>query len=339
MKPFSLVGVVWDDARSIPQGQLQVQTRASGGERWSGWRPLNTHGDHGPDPGSAERSGTSKKALGATAPLWVGDSRAVRVRIVPRAESPKTTGSSNSRQARKAELPRGARLELVDPGDSDPAAKGAEQGKEKDAPGGQGKQGEEPEPPGGAAGVPGGTLPALTKARTRATYGDEAADATPSKTDRPEDTHIGPRPRIITRKGWGADEKLRERSFGYTAPRQGGVRAPHGRANNYTLRAGPFGHPRYLPLPRQEQRLARHRLQLPRRQVRKHLRGPRRRRGQGRDGRPHPRLQHRTARASPSSARYTPRSPAAKAATDAVARLDRLEARTLRRATRAARHT
>jgi hypothetical protein len=234
VKPFSMVGVVWDDARAIPRGQLQVQTQASGENRWSAWRSLNTHGDHGPDPGSSERSGTGSETLGATAPVWVGDSRAVRVRIVPEASSSKTTGRTQSRQTGKAELPRGARLELVDPGDSDAGAKGTAKGKPKDGPGGQGAQSDASRPPDEAADVPGGTLPALTKTRTRATYGDEAADATPSRTDRPEDTRIGPRPQIITRKGWGADETLREPDYSYTRTTRAAFVHHSAETNNYS---------------------------------------------------------------------------------------------------------
>jgi uncharacterized protein with LGFP repeats len=239
VKPFSMVGVVWDDARAIPRGQLQVQTQASGEDRWSAWRSLNTHGDHGPDPGSSEHSGAGSRALGATAPLWVGDSRALRVRIVPEAASSKATGSAHSRRTGKAELPRGARLELVDPGDSDAGAKGAKgaagtaKGNPKDGPG-QGTQSDAPQPPYEAADVPGGTLPALTKTRTRATYGDEAADATPSRTDRPEDARIGPRPRIITRKGWGADETLREPGYSYTRTTKAAFVHHSAETNNYS---------------------------------------------------------------------------------------------------------
>ncbi len=62
--------------------------------------------------------------------------------------------------------------------------------------------------------------------------------------------------------------------------------------NKYWCSQAPVPHPRHLPLPRGEQRLAGHRLQLPRRPVRKHLRGARRRPGEARDGRPHARIQH-----------------------------------------------
>jgi len=223
VKPFSLVGVVWDDPGAVPRGQLQVQTRASGSGRWSAWRKLNTHGEHRPDSGAEGRSG--EKVLGATAPLWVGNSIAVRVRIVPGKASPKTTGTSSQQKAGKAELPGGARLELVDPGPDDPAP---ETGTSESASEGGGARGD------GPAKRPGGVLPALTKAETSATYGDEAADATPSRKDRPKDAHIGPRPDIITRKGWGADESMREQDFSYTNTTKAAFVHHSAETNNYT---------------------------------------------------------------------------------------------------------
>lgn len=219
VKPFSLVGVVWDDPAAVPPGRIQVQTRASGtgktgkggksrtpGE-WSAWRTLNTHGDGGPEPGERDRSG--KKALGATAPLWVGDSTAVRVRIVPAANGTEPRGRANEteprgrageRRAEEAGLPKGARLELVDPGESYGARFRT----------GGGAGGDDP------AKRPGGVLPALNRADTRSTYGDDAANATPSKQDRAADSRIGPRPQIVTRRGWGADESLREPDYSYS---------------------------------------------------------------------------------------------------------------------------
>ncbi len=213
VKPFALVGVVWDDPRAIPRGRLQVQARDADTGRWSDWRSLNTRSDHGPGPDSKEGSAARGKPLGATAPLWVGNSSALRVRIVPTPVSPKTTGSSQ-RQVGKAELPAGARLELVDPGAEVGTGETRKPGDvQRHRP-----QAGKPPREDGPADRPGGTLPALTRAQTNATYGDDAAKATPSRSDRAEDAHIGPRPEIITRKGWGADESMREADFSYTGP-------------------------------------------------------------------------------------------------------------------------
>ncbi|OEV10269.1 N-acetylmuramoyl-L-alanine amidase, partial [Streptomyces nanshensis] len=54
-----------------------------------------------------------------------------------------------------------------------------------------------------AAGAGGGVLPALSREATRSQYPEAGSFA-------------GPRPRIVTRAGWGADEKLREAEFRYT---------------------------------------------------------------------------------------------------------------------------
>ncbi|MET9930697.1 MULTISPECIES: peptidoglycan recognition protein [unclassified Streptomyces] len=106
VKPFSLVGVVWDDPRAPLHGTVQVRTRATGTDTWSEWQDVETHNDeHGADPDTAE--GTSRALRGSTAPLWVGDSDGVEIRV--RAESGETGGA--------APLPAGLRLELVDPGE------------------------------------------------------------------------------------------------------------------------------------------------------------------------------------------------------------------------------
>ncbi|MEU7516920.1 N-acetylmuramoyl-L-alanine amidase, partial [Streptomyces sp. NPDC042898] len=98
VRPFSLVGVVWDDPAAALHGSVQVRTRATGGGTWSEWQDVETHNDeHGADPETAE--GAARALKGSTAPLWVGDSDGVEIRV--RGEE---------------QLPDGLRLELVDPG-------------------------------------------------------------------------------------------------------------------------------------------------------------------------------------------------------------------------------
>lgn len=113
VRPFSLVGVVWDDADAELHGTVQVRTRATGGTRWSGWQDLETHNaEHAADPGSPEREAGTVR--GSTAPLWVGDSDGVEVRVQPGAARP------GHRAAAPQKLPEGLRLELVDPGEDAP---------------------------------------------------------------------------------------------------------------------------------------------------------------------------------------------------------------------------
>ncbi|WP_242584488.1 peptidoglycan recognition protein [Streptomyces sp. MST-110588] len=146
-EPFSLVGVVWDDPGADLRGRVQVRTRASDTAVWSHWQDLQTHDEDAPDPDSAEGRGSAVR--GSTAPLWVGASDAVQVRVSPEAGSPRAeslraespqggspqagspeagspdrAGSARSggRARARAALPDGLRLELVDPGGAPPPA-------------------------------------------------------------------------------------------------------------------------------------------------------------------------------------------------------------------------
>ncbi|MEU5435206.1 peptidoglycan recognition protein [Streptomyces sp. NPDC020719] len=171
-EPFSLLGVVWDDAKTELHGTVQVRTRAAASRTWSGWQDVDTHNqEHAPDPGSPEDD--AARTHGATAPLWVGDSNGVEVRV--RADAP-------GGRAPAAELPRGLHIDLVDPGADPDAGDGGGGGEDRAL---------APEAEtAGEAGAPG------TRAAAR--------------------PYIGPRPRIITRRGWGADESLREPGYVYT---------------------------------------------------------------------------------------------------------------------------
>ncbi|MER5636953.1 peptidoglycan recognition protein [Kitasatospora sp. NPDC002227] len=87
-EPFSLLGVSWDDPSRAP-GTVEVRTRSLTTGRWSDWRALTADSEDRPDAAGSR---------GSTAPLWVGASDGVAVRV---------TGG-----ARTA----GLRAELVDPG-------------------------------------------------------------------------------------------------------------------------------------------------------------------------------------------------------------------------------
>ncbi|MCG0287490.1 peptidoglycan recognition protein [Streptomyces sp. PSAA01] len=149
VRPFSLVGVVWDQPSADLRGRVQVRTRAVGGA-WSPWRELLPYGDEAPDPDSPELRGV--RAHGGTAPLWVGDSDGVQARVRPEGAavvdggggaaadggtgadggggagadggggagadagtSAEVNGGAGA-DARAAALPSGLRLELIDPG-------------------------------------------------------------------------------------------------------------------------------------------------------------------------------------------------------------------------------
>lgn len=225
VKPFSLVGIVWDDVHAELLGSVQVRTRAVATGVWSDWQEIETHNmEHAPDPGTAESE--SSRVRGSTAPLWVGDSDAVEVRV--RAEF---TGD-------RTVLPHGLRIELVDPGDDpSPGAdddstdtgglddRGVDETGEGDGDAGGPQEGSTPD---GAL-----EFPALTQAET------EAEAAAIRELEPGARQYIGPRPRIVTRKGWGADESLREEGFVYTDKVQAAFVHHTATGNNYTCDEAP----------------------------------------------------------------------------------------------------
>ncbi|NJP68733.1 N-acetylmuramoyl-L-alanine amidase [Streptomyces spiramenti] len=187
--PFSLLGVVWTDASAALAGEAEVRTRSSETGEWSQWEHLHSAEDHRPDPGSAEDE--SRVLAGGTEPLWVGASDGVQVRVVP---------EGTDRAA--AELPEGLRLELIDPGE-DPAEDAAV------APAGDDQRAERA---GGSAGVAEDTAP-----------GEVTTEDSPEPADEPDpraeaDVQLlaAPRPGVVTRSRWGADESWREGGFAYT---------------------------------------------------------------------------------------------------------------------------
>ncbi|WP_210588180.1 peptidoglycan recognition protein [Streptomyces sp. GESEQ-35] len=209
VRRFSLVGVVWDTPDTELHGRVQVRTRETGTGTWSGWQDVETHnGEHAPDPDTAEAA--ESRVHGATAPLWVGDSDGVEVRVSAETHPAEPDRAGDAATA----LPPGLRLELVDPGQD-------------------------------AVREDGGTLPPATRnttARDADTTTDDAnADLAPlGATEIPElsrketerelhalhaaeltdeqraKPYIGPRPRIVTRRGWGANERLRDKKVVYT---------------------------------------------------------------------------------------------------------------------------
>ncbi|MEU5770005.1 peptidoglycan recognition protein [Streptomyces asoensis] len=247
---FSLLGVVWDDPDTELHGRVQVRTRPSGAGAWSGWQDVETHNaDHGADPGTRESA--SGRVRGATAPLWVGDSDGVEIRVHPDTERrTEETAKGTRTLSTIAPLPSGLRLELVDPGAAPPerapaaqapaggkdtgSAEDAEDTEAEDADGTQDADGPE-----GAEGPAGSVVPGMT-AETAETSAANAAlaplgaleipaldrlgterellalrgtELTAAQRAKP---YIGARPSIVTRRGWGADEKLRESGFRYT---------------------------------------------------------------------------------------------------------------------------
>jgi hypothetical protein len=297
VRSFSLVGVVWDDPGTEIHGHVEVRTRASATHQWSEWQELETHHrGHGPDPGTAE--GRSSKARGATAPLWVGDSDGVAVRV--------STDGDDAGTTRSPALPNGLRVELVDPGaDSKAGAPGpaaraaapepsnggapdtaagagsnafgrdaghayldesAAPSPSREGPESQGTKGtrrpqgaakepsdaaEETVGPARGTANPAKETPNPAKETPNPTNGtanpaQEAAEpaketVSPADTVGPakEATYTAPRPKIVTRSGWGADETLREAGFVYTDSVKVAFVHHTASGNNYTCAQAP----------------------------------------------------------------------------------------------------
>ncbi|MFF8939073.1 N-acetylmuramoyl-L-alanine amidase [Streptomyces paradoxus] len=230
VRHFSLVGVVWDDPEAELHGRVQVRTRDAGTGTWSGWQDVEPHNaDHAADPDTPERA--SGRVRGATAPLWVGDSDGVEIRVRSEPEDSAADSAGQTAGARHLPaappLPPGLRLELVDPGeDGDP-------------------------PDGAAADGPRGGLNAEASAANADLAPLGATEiAAPSRAETEQEyltldrgglterrrqakPYVGPRPGIVTRRGWGANEGLRESGFRYTKKVQAAFVHHTASGNNY----------------------------------------------------------------------------------------------------------
>ncbi|MFF7544947.1 N-acetylmuramoyl-L-alanine amidase [Streptomyces canus] len=241
VRHFSLAGVIWDDPDTELHGRVQIRTRAAGTDTWSGWQDLEAHNDDTADPGAAER--VSGRVHGATAPLWVGDSDGVEVRVRAQADRWAEDMARGSRTVTTAApLPAGLRVELVDPGESAPASTRQEAAAAGDPHRAVARAVPTPEPAEDPAtmdtstptaeppedatemdasaanaglAAPGAIeIPALDRQQTeQELFALRAGELTERQRAKP---YIGARPRIVTRRGWGADEGLRERRFVYT---------------------------------------------------------------------------------------------------------------------------
>lgn len=240
VRRFSLVGVVWDNPGTELHGKVQVRTRSVATGKWSGWQDIETHNaDHAADPDTAES--TSGRVRGATAPLWVGDSNAVELRV--RADAAPATG--DGRTGSSAPLPSGLRLDLVDPG-AEPKRQGSPADASRtglgldDAAAGASAANTDLVPLGAAE------IPSLSKKDTErealALRGAPRAAAlrgAPRAGTPRAQPYVGPRPRIVTRNGWGADEKLRERGFVYTKSVKAAFVHHTASGNNYKCAQAP----------------------------------------------------------------------------------------------------
>jgi hypothetical protein len=173
VKPFSMLGITWNSASAGLYATVEVRSRSMRTGAWSPWRSVEAESDDVPDLDSPDRA--TGRARGGTAPLWVGDSNGIQVRVVPR-RSGRSGGSS--------ELPDGLRLDMVDPGAPDSEADESTDSSDEDE-----FLADEPE---------------------------ESAEPAQAAERQEPNRHLAPRPRIVVRAGWHANEHLRSGGFLYT---------------------------------------------------------------------------------------------------------------------------
>ncbi|MBB0228986.1 N-acetylmuramoyl-L-alanine amidase [Streptomyces calidiresistens] len=233
-EPFSLLGLVWPDPTRPLLGEARARTRSALTGEWSEWHPLDASPDHGPPAGEGSRGGT--------APLWVGPSDGVEVRVAP-----ETSGGTGDAGA----LPDGLALHLVDPGEGPegtpeevaaktPGDTGGEgtpdvpgasvvpaapatgttdaPGTTEDATPVPGKEPDDGEAGDGTSPAPSGTDPLGPPAGTPAVVPAASPVTSPVTSSVTPSVGAAPRPRVVDRAGWGADESLREPGHAYTGP-------------------------------------------------------------------------------------------------------------------------
>ncbi|MFC8388311.1 peptidoglycan recognition protein [Streptomyces sp. NPDC057238] len=216
--PFSMLGVTWSDPSARVGGTVEVRTRAAGTQEWSRWLTLD--GDSG--------QGESGAARGGTEPAWVGPSDGVEVRV---------DGKDSAR------LPKGLRLDMVDPGSGEvtalePAAYVAEGVEESEEPTpsttepetGTGTEPQpdatvpetpasetppEPSPSEPSAPEPSVTEPSATVTPSAPETSSPTASPSPSVSVPPAPPSTAPRPSITSRAAWGADESISPEEPGY----------------------------------------------------------------------------------------------------------------------------
>ncbi|MGH3317275.1 MAG: N-acetylmuramoyl-L-alanine amidase, partial [Nocardioidaceae bacterium] len=201
---FGVVGATW---RGGEPGNLDLQVRTKEAGSWSGWQRLPFDAEHGPDPGSAEARAATRTG---SDPVVVGDVGMVQLRA---------TSASGA-------APRDLELSVVDPGQAQTDAADTVMTTSTL----------------GAASTSAAT-PAATSAASEATAATSAATSVES-VESVESVLFGgsaspavraaagvsnpagvraPRPRIRTRRAWGANERLRSGRPSYGTVRAGFV--------------------------------------------------------------------------------------------------------------------
>ncbi|MFF0073892.1 N-acetylmuramoyl-L-alanine amidase [Streptomyces sp. NPDC005494] len=211
-EPFSMLGVTWTDPSAKITGTVEARTRSLPSGDWSAWLPIDTEVDGRTEAG---RPGTR----GTTEPRWVGLSDGVEVRV--------SAGDGAS-----AGLPAGLRLDTVDPGQvgsapvayavdatEEPSADPTDATSEPTDPSTEpsGPAGGETTEPATEAPSPSASVDPSTTAEPSPTAPTESPSATaePTATLPPPLPSTAPKPPIVSRADWNADESLNDESPDY----------------------------------------------------------------------------------------------------------------------------
>lgn len=209
--PFNMLGVSWDSVRTRLDGTVQVRTRSIATGAWSDW---TTVGASDAAPGQAEPG--TEGGRGATEPLWTGPADGVQVRVTPGAGA--------------RALPTGLRLELIGSGrfgtatggtGMQPAAFAADVSGSPTgsaSPTGTATATDTASPTGTAGSTATATSSPSATASSSTTAGSASPTGSPSPTVPPAPTSNVPKPTIVDRAGWGADETLREQTLPNYSP-------------------------------------------------------------------------------------------------------------------------
>jgi hypothetical protein len=185
--PFSLLGVVWDAPHARLKGTVRVRTRSAVTGAWSAWRPVTVANDDVPDGTGRERS-----RQGATAPLWVGPSNGVSVRV-----------------AGRRTLPAGLRAVLIDPGSKrrrPVRAAGHQPVRVALAADTVSPDPSAPPPTGTPSATP--TAPSSDSPSVTPPASPTGSPTSSSSASTSPTASTAPRPPIVSRAAWGADESL-----------------------------------------------------------------------------------------------------------------------------------
>lgn len=199
-EPFSLLGVTWDKTSMALDAAVQIRTRSKATGTWSQWVRVQEQDDDAPET----REAAGSRGRGGTTALWVGPSNGVEVRVAGRGRT----------------LPKGLRVELVDPGT----------GRHTPGPRAIGRDDRNVIPaaaintltpdPSASAASPAPTetaspTPSPSPTETATASGSPSPEPTASATQSPitptsspPRSSTAPRPAIVTRAQWGANESL-----------------------------------------------------------------------------------------------------------------------------------